>query len=299
MSRPSLSLIALLCLLAPPSAHADATVLHVRCGGRGPLTSIGAALKLVDMHGPATIVVSGTCNENVLVQGLDRVTLQAAPGAAIVDPSGGTDDTLAVYDSQRFVVLGFQITGSVSCTSSSCSFGGNTIGGASGVVVVSRSQVNFSGDAMPQLFLFFSASVRAVGLTVEGSGEFGVHVGPGCLLDLGGGSVVRGNAGTGIHVDQGTLRLFGTAITHNGGSGVSLEAGARLNVGRITTITGNGDAGVGLGDLSFARFQGNSAQPNAVTGNAGAFDVTCRPQYPATRGALANIGGGTTNCVEP
>jgi hypothetical protein len=298
MSRIHLSLVALLCLVAP-SARADSTVLNVRCGGRGPLNSIGAALKLVNPHGPSTIVVSGTCNENVVVQGLDRVTLQAAPGAALVDASGGIDDTLAVADSQRFVLLGFQITGSVSCTASSCAFGGNTIGGANGVAVISKSQVVFNGDVLPQLFLFLSSSVRAVGLTVQGSSEFGIAVGPDCLLDLGGGSVVWGNAGAGIQVDQGSLRLFGVTISGNGGFGVVLDAGARLNVVRGTTITGNGEAGVGLGDLSFARFQANGAQPNSVTGNGAPFDVACRPQFSATRGALANIGGGTTNCVEP
>jgi hypothetical protein len=253
----------------------------------------------VDPHGPANIVVSGTCNENVVVQGLDRVTLLAAPGAAIVDPSAGAADALAVVDSQRFTVQGFQITGSVSCTKSGCTFGGNTIRGSGGVVVVSQSQADFNGDVMPQLFLFLSASVRAAGLTVQGSGEFGIAVGPGCLLDLGGGSVVRGNAGAGIQVDQGTLRLFGATVAGNGGFGIWLDAGARMSVVRGTTITGNGDAGVILGDLSFARFQANAAQPNVVSGNAGAFDVTCRPQAAATRGALANLGGGTTNCVEP
>jgi hypothetical protein len=298
MSRLKLSLVALLCLVAP-SAHADSTVLNVRCGGRGPLNSIGAALKLVNMHGPATIVVSGTCNENVVVQGLDRITLQAAPGAAIVDASGGAAETLLVVDSQRVAILGFQITGTVSVSQSGIQFGGNTIQDPNGVVIISRSQANFSGDSMPQLFLFLSSSVRAVGLTVQGSSEFGIAVGPDCLLDLGGGSVVRGNAGAGIQVDQGSLRLFGVTISGNGGFGVVLDAGARLNVVRGTTITGNGEAGVGLGDLSFARFQANGAQPNAVTGNGAPFDVACRPQFSATRGALTNIGGGTTNCVEP
>ena len=296
MRRFSVPLAALLCLLAP-SARADATVLTVRCGGRGPLTSIGAALNLVDMHGPATIVVSGTCHENVHVQGLDRLTLQAVPGAEIVDASGDADDALSIVDSQRVAVMGFQISGGVSCTRSSCAFGGNTVG-APGGVVVSRSQADFTGDVMPQLFLFLSASVRATGLTVQGSSEFGIAVGPGCLLDLGGGSVVRGNAGAGIQVEQGTLRLFGATVTGNAGFGVWLEAGARLTVVRGTTITGNGEAGVSLGDLSFASFHANAAQPNAVSGNAGQFDVTCRPQYAATRGALSNTGG-TTNCVEP
>jgi hypothetical protein len=64
-------------------------------------------------------------------------------------------------------------------------------------------------------------------------------------------------------------------------------------------ITGNRDYGIFLFDLSFATFDpGNNITGNNT--NAGnALDVACFRQYTATRGALANIGGGTTNCVEP
>jgi len=48
-------------------------------------------------------------------------------------------------------------------------------------------------------------------------------------------------------------------------------------------------------DLSFAFFSSG----NSITGNLGGTDVLCSPQFSATRGALTNIGGGTTNCVEP
>jgi hypothetical protein len=60
-------------------------------------------------------------------------------------------------------------------------------------------------------------------------------------------------------------------------------------------ITANSGVGVAVSDLSFALFTGGTT----VTGNASGTDVLCLPQFPATRGALANIGGGITNCVEP
>jgi hypothetical protein len=61
------------------------------------------------------------------------------------------------------------------------------------------------------------------------------------------------------------------------------------------TVSANRGSGVLVKDLSFAFFGlgGN------VTGNLGGTDVVCSPQFPGTRGALKNIGGGTTNCVEP
>ena len=61
-----------------------------------------------------------------------------------------------------------------------------------------------------------------------------------------------------------------------------------------TSVTGNGDSGVVVRDLSFAGFSASN-----VTGNLSGTDVICQPQFPATRGALTDIGGGTTNCVEP
>ena len=36
-----------------------------------------------------------------------------------------------------------------------------------------------------------------------------------------------------------------------------------------------------------------------VTGNGGGTDVVCTPQVSATRNVFIDIGGGTTNCVEP
>jgi hypothetical protein len=51
---------------------------------------------------------------------------------------------------------------------------------------------------------------------------------------------------------------------------------------------------VQIQDLSMATFSGAT-----VTGNGGGTDVVCIPQFSATRGALSDIGGGTTNCVEP
>src|SRR5258708_7408106 len=49
--------------------------------------------------------------------------------------------------------------------------------------------------------------------------------------------------------------------------------------------------------LPFATSQ--KGVPTGVKSNRGGTDVLGSPQSPATRGALTNIGGGTTNCVEP
>jgi hypothetical protein len=66
------------------------------------------------------------------------------------------------------------------------------------------------------------------------------------------------------------------------------------NLPATFTMIGNGSNGVVVRDLSFAKFSTSN-----VTGNLSGTDVNCKPQFPATRGALTDIGGGTTNCVEP
>ena len=125
----SLSLSLLLLMFA---GGVRAGTLYVNCGGKGPLTSIRAALKaLQQVPGPSTINVSGACNENVVIQGIDHLTLNAAPGASINDVSGGQADTVDIADSTSVSLNNFTING-----------------GADGVVCVDGSLV-FVAHANP------------------------------------------------------------------------------------------------------------------------------------------------------
>src|ERR1700688_3781569 len=93
MSLPLLS-GAFFCFVLPLSAQA--TTLNVNCNGSGedrPHT-ITRALKMLDPEGPNTINVSGSCRENVLIQGFGRLTLKANPGASISDASGGAGNVV-------------------------------------------------------------------------------------------------------------------------------------------------------------------------------------------------------------
>jgi len=65
-----------------------AATLQVNCAAKEGMHSIGSALRaLQNVPGPSTINVSGACNEDVVIQGMDRVTLNAVNGASINDPS--------------------------------------------------------------------------------------------------------------------------------------------------------------------------------------------------------------------
>jgi hypothetical protein len=106
-------LIALLALLTTATS-AHAVTLRVNCNQNAGLTGIGAALRLLqngESHGPATILVSGHCHENVVIQSIDRLTLNAVNGASITDVSRGALDVVIVLDSRDVTITGFSING--------------------------------------------------------------------------------------------------------------------------------------------------------------------------------------------
>ena len=121
-------------LLLMLGSMAEAATLQVYCGAKVGLTTIGAALKVVQFAGPSTVNVSGACHENVVVQVVDRLTLNAVHGASINDPSGGNLSTVTIDDSRDVAINGFTINGGadgIDCQDGSvCRLNGNTIQGA-------------------------------------------------------------------------------------------------------------------------------------------------------------------------
>jgi hypothetical protein len=100
-------------LLLTVGSMAQALTLSVKCGSREGLTSIGAALKVLQelrASGPNTINVWGACNENLLIQNMNNLTLNAVNGASITDASEGTHEVIDVAGSTGFTLNGFTIT---------------------------------------------------------------------------------------------------------------------------------------------------------------------------------------------
>src|ERR1700675_4983124 len=115
-------------------------------------------------------------------------------------------------------------------------------------------------------------------------------------------TAIANNGGNGVVArDHATGRLEVANITGNGNDGVRLLEDGVLTMDFaspfVNSISNNGNSGVHVGDQSFASFPGDGSA--VVTGNLSGIDVVCSGQFPATRGALTNIGGGITNCVEP
>jgi hypothetical protein len=288
------------------ASAANATTLTVNCGVRGGLNSIGAALKVLqsaESRGPNTINVSGACRENVVIQSLDRLTLNAAPGASITDKSGGTASVIDVEDSRDVAINGFTVNAGpgpdfsgVTCGDySTCRLSRNVIqgGGGSGFTVFGQAQATLNGDTLQNnkgagLFLRSGARVRGGPFTSSGNGQ-GINIGRQAFAYIT--ATIEQNTNQGVVAQfQSTLELTGS-ISGNGGQGAIVREGS---VARFTTATinGNGAAGVLIQDLSMVTFNGTT-----VTGNGGGTDVVCDPQYSATRGT-PDVGSGTTNCVE-
>ncbi len=294
----------------------EAAALSVNCNGpAGTLNTIGAALKKLNPAGPNTVNVSGSCKENVLIQGFTRLTLNALAGASIVDNSGGTGIVVDIEDSTDVTLNGFVISGgdvNVLCADFSvCRFQGNTIQGAvtgSGDgtgVHVGHSRASFSNDIIQDnagrgLNVVNDSDVRGVGVHVNNNQADGVFVGFGSFF-VADAVTIQNNAANGVHVvTHSSFRIVGGTITGSAADGVRVQSGSEAtfqSFNEAINIGNNGSDGVRLRDLSFVAFQ-NGGLPLNVKGNPG-LDVECTPQFSATRGALTDIGGGKTNCTEP
>lgn len=306
-------LVSVFFALAFPSLGRAADV-QVVCpsGALGAYSSINAALSALDPHGPNTITVSGACSENVSITSFDRLTLVGQGNTSVTDNSGGTAGVITIGDSQRVSIQGLTINGGgfgVACWDHSlCRFSGNTIQGAggSGVIVTDGSHAIFNGDIIQNnagvgVDLFSASEVRMSGATIQGNRSFAAaFVRLDSYFDIHE-TTIQDNLGTGVLVgNHGTMRLIGSTISSNLGNGIVVTGNSLLQVGAggapgHNTIQLNGGSGVVLSDLSFGSF----ISGQIVTGNASGLDVACNPQFPATRGARTNIGGGITNCKEP
>lgn len=292
-------------LLLVMGSAAQAGTLWVNCGGNAGFNTIGAALKFLGapVAGPSTINVSGACHENVVIHSIDRLTLTAINGASISDPSGGNLSTVTIDDSRDVAINGFTINGgadAIDCQDGSvCRLNGNTIQGAvNGYGVgVFFSQLFLDGGMLQSngtgLAVINGANARATNVSIQNNAN-GIEIRTQSFVNTT--ATITGNTSTGVFVHEGgTLSCPGCQITGNGDIGMILRRNSSARLYNGFAVTGNTGGGILLTEESSAYF----ASVGTVTGNAGGKDVTCGPSYTTARFATTNIGGGTTNCVEP
>lgn len=293
-----------------PASSGQGMNLKVDCSRKSEETfpTISAALKKLNPTGPNTVTVSGTCNENLLIQSFDRLTLISTTNAKINDASAGSSPVVFIFDSRSVTVQGFTISGGnngVFCdTASVCYLTGNTVVGAlgqQGVGVADGSIAFLSSNVIQhnsQRGLTVGGGSRAYSDMdrFDSNGDVGVFAISGAYF-FAINSSFQNNGSNGVVVsDHSTIRLGSCTISGNEGIGVRLQSGseARFDASPgASTVTANGGNGVFVGDLSFAFF----GEGGNITGNLGGLDVACAGQFSATFSALINIGGGKTNCV--
>jgi copper-binding protein NosD len=289
------------------SANVQAKTVSVQCRAtRTYPNTISAALKLLDPNGPNTLNIFGVCNENVVINGFNRLALAGKHGASVTDASGGAAQTIQVIDSTDVVFRQLTIDGGligVQCDDFSvCRFDGDQlINGRDGGIQITQSRAEISGTTIRNtgngVTSLGASSIRIVGgVTLENNGN-GIVVDGGSSIEVFGAAILNSQF-AGIEVaEHAYLSLSATTISGNR-NGIELVRHSSVHLGPGNAITANRDYGIFLFDLSFANFDpGNNVTGNNRNG-AGALDVACFAQYTATRGVFINTGGATTNCAE-
>ena len=287
----------LLVAIGAASQSAQAANLTVNCDNKETIHKAVKLLANTNPQGPNTISVTGSCRENILIRGMDRLTLITKKGASITDRSNGSLAVVDIEDSHSLTLQGFTIIGGgggVNCGSASvCYLTGNTIeAGGVGVGGGSRSflesnviQNGGRGATVEDGSQMFSSND-----VFQSNAAQGIAIGDGVYFVASNSSFL--NNGVGILAAASNLLLHGGTISGSIGNGMTMLAASTVVFRDGATVIGNGGDGVHLEDASFAGFQSAT-----VTGNLSGLDVNCAPQFTITHFVART--GGITNCFEP
>jgi len=166
-----------------------------------------------------------------------------------------------------------------------------------GVNAAALSRIFASGGTLQNNFFGINAQngggAWAIGVLVQRNQQ-GVNLVSQGLLQTN--ATITANAGTGVlAATNSTPNCVGCNVTGNGDHDIILRRNSSARITGSYAITGNAGGGVLLSEESSASF----ATPGNVTGNTGGLDVACGASATTAKFATTNIGGGSTNCVEP
>jgi hypothetical protein len=293
--RASVFTLFLLVALSAASQYAQAVSLRVDCDKHDSISKVLHLLAKANPQGPNRVTVSGSCEGNLVIKSMDRLTLITLTGASITDRSNGTLAVVDIEDSQKVTLQGFTINGGaqgILCsTASLCYLTGNTIQGPGhfGVNVLKGSRAFLESNVIQNWgrgAFITGAQVFSSNDVFQGNGGSGIAALVGSYFESL--NSTFDNNGDGIEA-AGVMVLDGGTVSGNSRIGVRMLGGNVVFQG--PTITGNGGVGVHLEDGAFAGFLAAN-----ITGNLGGLDIECTPQFPITR--FVDRTGGITNCVE-
>lgn len=249
-------------VIFPLALHAQ---LIVDCSGTNPYAygSINAALP--NAWPGSSIIVTGTCNENVYLQGVSNLNLGTWWGQTAT-----INGTISISNSTLVYLYGLNVT--------SPSGDGVNVSNSRSIVL---DTCTGSGNA--------GAGLRASGMSdvsVITKGAFdnnasgGISVGSNSLVSLGGwGGLIdiSNNSGPGVYASQGAFWTLGnTTISNNllgspqgAGLGIMLLGGARAQIGALfgpNILEGNPAGGASIGEGSEISFW-SAGQPNIIQSN--------------------------------
>jgi hypothetical protein len=322
---------ALLLLLG---STANAATFWVNCGSRNGLTNISAALRALqssESHGPATINVSGACQENIQIRNVDGLTLNGINGASITDTTNNVTETIGIYRANAITINGLTVNGGlagINISMATVVLSGVTAqrADAEGVAVYVGGNVFIRGGTFQDNVYaglgVYGADALVVGATTQRNGS-------GIVVDRAGRVVYRTaeplydgvststpaiisyNKGAGALVQRNAqFQCVSCRITNNLGDGVHVDVGATVALNRYyfasgeapepVSITDNGGSGVSVGDLSSVTFP-NRTENGIIQRNGGHYQISCNNAITSvTRQALlfATAGpNGSTNCT--
>ena len=205
-------------------------------------------------HGkPVTIVIKGTCTENIVVQ-KDDLTLLAHPAG-----SGTVEGSIDVVGAQRVIIDGLRVTGS-----------GDVVTARDNASIIIINGTFIKSDGGSAVFATRSASVVMENTTLEATGRFG------CAAFISDGSALRMNGGNTLTNDDrpgfncGTLSIYRSATARIRGSDNTIT-----NNNPVTGDPNSGDAGgfaLDANAVSSLRIDGTDQ--TVVNGNVSSFNLS-------------------------
>jgi parallel beta-helix repeat protein len=185
------------------------------------------------VNGPSTIVVTGTCNQNIVIK-KDDVTLQ---GGIYVGPDPN-QNTISVPGARRVSIKGA------------------TVGGArNGIVAYQGGSLtiencNIQNNARVGIISIYGSSVNVNSSTIQNNGLQGVIASDNSALILTN-STIKSNSGSGVLAIRSSSARIGQNLSGDPGPNV---------------INSNGGSGVGVSRSSHALIDGNTIQSNSSSG---------------------------------
>ena len=259
--------------LSPCVAWAQSGTHTLTCG---PQKTIGQAIKTLKPGD--TLLVSGTCNENLLLgQEVDRITLDGQGTATINGDSSAHAITIL---GRGITIRGFVVTGgspqAISVTDGgSAVIDGNTIQNAArnGITVFRNSSADIINNTIQ------NNPLAGIAVQSNSSARIGWLGPPNNRVSMP--NTIQNNGAQGIQVYRGSsAQIFSNTIQNNGSHGIIVDRNAQAEIAACT-ITGNVGDGIrgmrnsGLDIGTDATGETPQFDDDTNTGTNGGFGVRC------------------------